>query len=288
MILLIDANAICHQAKHSMKGFSYDEQEVGVIFGFMRQLLALAKNFQTNKFVFAWDSRKSFRTNMFLKYKEKRKTAEKTKEEKRFDEIAFNQFNIIREEILPELGFCNNFMIDGYEADDIIASIIQKINGKEEIVIISSDEDLFQLLSETVSMYSTKKKKSYTDKNLWKDYRITPKEWGTVKAIAGCSSDSVPGVPGVGEVTACKYLTKQLPKTHKTYRSIVASKELIEFNKYLVVLPLKGTPIISISSKDSLLVKNFITVSQRYGFNSFTNKENLAQWKEHIFIGKLF
>ncbi len=287
MIILIDSNSICHAVKHSLKELTYDEQSVYIIYGFMRQLLALAKTFKTNKFIFVWDSRKSLRKEIFPDYKKTRRREDKTIEEIRLDDIAYTQFNMLRKKIIPELGFKNSFMVDGYEADDIIAQIIKQ-NPKEEIVIISADEDLYQLLSDTVTIYSIKKKREYTNKNLWKDYRITPIEWGTVKAIAGCSTDDVPGVPSVGEATACKYLTKQLPKTYKAFKVIEDNKKLIEFNKQLVVLPLKGTPKVSLVDKDDLDVKKFITISQRYGFNSFTTKENLAQWKEHIFTGKLF
>lgn len=280
-MILIDSNSICHMAKHSMDSLSWEEKKVGVIFGFLRQLLSLSKTFGSNQFVFVWDSKKSIRTQMFPDYKKSRKQV-KTEEEKEFNQLAYDQFNIIKDTILPELGFINNFMCDGFEADDLIAKITQKYLD-EEIVIVSTDEDLYQLLSANITMYSIRKKKSYTAINLWKDYKIIPSEWGEAKAIAGCSTDCVPGVPHVGEATACKYITRKLPHLHKTYKAILGAKELIEHNRKLVILPLEGTPDIEINANEKLNIRKFIDISTRYGFQSFLNKDTLQQWKEHIF-----
>lgn len=282
-MILIDSNSICHQCKHAIGSLSWEDKKVGVIFGFIRQILILSKLFKTNQFVFVWDSRESLRIKMFPDYKKARRH-EKSTEEKEFDHIAYDQFDLIRKEILPEIGFINNYMFEGYEADDLIASIVQT-NKKESFVIVSTDEDLYQLLSDQVIMYSTRKKQNYTAINLWKDYKITPKEWGEVKAIAGCSTDGVPGVPHVAEVTASKYLNRKLSRTQKTFETIQNSEELIKRNRTLVVLPLKGTPAISLIPKENLDFKKFMTICSRYGFQSLLNKDTLQQWKEHIFKG---
>jgi len=280
-MLLLDCNAICYQQKFGMVNLSWEEKEVGIIFGFFRQLLSLSKTFESNEFVFVWDSRKSIRTEMFPDYKKARKI-KKTPDEKRLDDIAYQQFNVIRDNLIPQMGFTNNFIKEGFEADDIIAKIVFSSPKEKEIVIVSADEDLYQLLSENVTMYSIKKKQEYTAKNLWDDYKITPSEWGEVKAIAGCKSDCVPGVIGVGEPTAAKFITRKLPKTHKTYKSIILFQELIERNRPLVVLPLKGTPEIPLR-KDKLDYEGFVQICQRYGFKSFLTKDSLKQWKENIF-----
>ena len=280
-MILVDANSICHQMKHGMADLSWEEKKVGILFGFLRQLLSLAKKFGENKFVFAWDSRTSVRNQFFPGYKGRRKK-DKTPEEKELDDLAYVQFNALQHELLPEIGIVNNFWQEGYEADDIIASIVH-CNKKEKIVIISTDEDLYQLLSENVTMYSIRKKQEYTHHNLWKDYHIPPQDWVDVKSIAGCGSDDVPGVVGVGEKTACKYLNRQLSVVHKTYRSIKESTELIERNLKLVTLPYPGTNKIVIKGDNALSLKGFLNVCTRYGFESFMYKDNLTQWKEHIF-----
>jgi DNA polymerase I len=280
-MILIDANAICHQSKHAMLDLSWEEKKVGVIFGFLRQILTLAKLMDSNHFVFAWDSRLSNRALLFPDYKKARRR-EKSPEEEELDIIAYEQFDILRKEVLPSMGFYNSFMADGFEADDLIADIV-RVNSTETIIIISSDEDLYQLLSDRVSLYSTKKKQYYTNHNLWKEFRITPKEWVDVKAIAGCSSDGIPGIPGVGEVTACKYLNRKLAYHLKTYRAIKESTELIDRNKRLVRLPFEGTPS-CLMVKNFLSLGNFLDICEKYGFRSFLGKDTLDKWKKFVFL----
>lgn len=282
-MILIDANSVCHQAKHSMGNLSWNDKQVGVIFGFINQLLSLAKVFETNEFVFAWDSRKSLRTELFPDYKKQRRH-EKTPDEQKLDTIAYAQFDDLRMVLLPELGFDNSYVVEGCEADDIIASITFT-NPDKEFDIISTDEDLYQLLTDKVRIYSIRKKKSYTNKNLWKDYGVTPEEWAEVKAIAGCATDGIPGVEGVGEVTACKYINRHLNVTHKAYRNIRESKDLIERNRTLVTLPIVSTPEIRLKSKDKLSLKKFQDICGRYGFQSFLERDRFKQWKEHVFNG---
>ena len=280
-MILVDANSICHQAKHSMGNLSWHDKKVGVMFGFLNQILSLSKVFDTNRFAFAWDTRKSLRTEMFPDYKKARRH-DKTDEEKQLDAIAYEQFDKIRHEILPELGFVNSFGIDGYEADDLIASIINS-NASHEFVIVSTDEDLYQLLSERVTMYSTKKKQLYSVKNLWKEYGVTPTEWAEVKSIAGCNTDGVPGIVGVGEKTACKFINRHLNHSHKSYRNIKDNEELIERNRKLVTLPLEGTPEIKLYIKNDLSLSAFQDICNRYGFQSFLERERFNQWMEFVF-----
>lgn len=280
MIIIVDSNSVCHRAKHSMGDLSWEDKKVGVIFGFVYQILVLAKKFESNRFVFAWDSSgHSVRRSVFPEYKSGRRK-EKTPEEKELDDIAYDQFNIVRNVVLPEIGFVNNFWQDGFEADDIIASIVK--SNKEEMVIISSDEDLYQLLSEGVFLYSLKKKQEYTVSNLWKEHHVSPIDWVDVKAIAGCSSDNIPGIQGVAEKTACKYLNRQLPIHLSAYKSIKAGKDIIDRNMKLVTLPFPGTKVFPLDFSKTLSVKGFLSICGRFGFESFTYKDNLSQWKKYV------
>lgn len=281
-MILIDANSICHQCKHAMSDLSWHEKKVGVIFGFLRQILTLSKLFDTNEFAFAWDSRKSKRKEIFPDYKKARRH-EKTLEEEELDTIAYRQFDLLRKTILPNLGFKNNFRQTGYEADDVIASIVNS-NPTRGIAIISTDEDLYQLLSERVSLYSIRKKQFYTHKNLWKEYHVTPERWADVKAIAGCSTDGIPGIPRVGEKTACKYLNRTLGPSYKTFQSIRTNNSIIERNRRLVKLPFEGTPPFPVTFPDKLSFDNFLDICDEYGFRSFSEGDTLRKWKETVFF----
>jgi len=254
---------------------SYAEQKVGIIFGFLRQILSLSKQFETNKFLFCWDSAKNYRKDIYPIYKENRRK-DQTQEEQQLYKIAFKQFHELRMKVLPKFGFKNNFIQTGMEADDLIATITQ--NYKEEIVIVSADQDLYQLLKPTVSMYSTKGKKLTTRKSFIKKYDITPKEWITVKQVAGCNTDNVKGIKGVGEKTAIKYIKNKLGKHTKAYNSIVCGDTIIERNEALVKLPFKGTKIPKIKLDGPLYLANFIELTDQYGFRSMQQIETLNSW----------
>lgn len=282
-MIIIDANSICHAAKHSMGNLSWREKETGVIFGFLQQVLSLSRTMGTNEFIFTWDSHVSFRKEIYPDYKKSRKRELKTEDEQRLDDIAYSQFTELRTYVLPKIGFINNFMQEGFEADDLIAKIVQDHSENVEFfAIVSSDEDLYQLLRKNVYMYSTKKKQSYTINNLWNDYRISPADWAEVKAIGGCTTDCVPGIPGVGEKTAAKYLTRRLNVTSQAYKKIKDNSALIDFNRKLVKLPLAGTPELAFS-RDDLCFENFLVICEQYGFRSFLDEKRRKEWKENIF-----
>ena len=280
--LILDSNYLAHMAKHSIKDLSWDGQQVGVIFGFLRRLLDLAKTFKTRHFIFVWDSKYYLRRELFPDYKIKRLAISKTEEERALDAVAYKQFDQLKNEVLPELGFKNNFEQYGYEGDDLIA-IIVKSYPEESFTIISADEDLYQLLSDNVVIYSLKKKQAYTKHNLWKDFRIVPKEWAEVKSIAGCSSDEVPGIPGVKNVTASKFVARKLATNTSAYKAIRESTDIITKNRPLVTLPFKGVKAVEFIYNEKLPLKNFKSMCNKFGFRSFLDENQLKQWKQEIF-----
>jgi 5'-3' exonuclease len=145
----------------------------------------------------------------------------------------------------PEV-FPNVFCQDGLEADDMIAeccSILSRCRPQSEAVMVTTDKDLFQCLGENplISWYSPTQNKEMDCQKFIKEYGIEPKLYAMVKAISGCTSDNVPGVSGVGEITALKYIKNELNKSYKKYKDIQSNIELINFNKELVCLPHKST-----------------------------------------------
>lgn len=280
MYLLLDCSYLCHVAKHSMGELSWEDKRVGIIFGFLRQLLTLAKYFGTNDFIFAWDSKESKRKILFPQYKSNRH-AEKTAAEEELDAIAYAQFTELREKVIPYLEMKNNFRVRGYEADDIIAQITRK-HIASQFMIVSSDSDLYQLLEpDRVSIYSIKKKETFTHDDFVSEYGIYPSAWSMVKAIAGCVSDGVPGVAGVGEKTAIKYLNGDLKDTTTAYAKIRDFPDLYR-NRMLVTLPYPDMPLLKISKQGKLPLDHFLNVCVDYGFESFLKKEMLDQWKTHL------
>lgn len=279
MIAIVDSNYLCYKAMFAMTGteLSVDEIDTEVIFVFCKQLLKIARSFPIKKWAFAWDSRRSYRKKMYPEYKDNRRK-KKSPEMEMLLEVAFPQFKQIRTELLPSLGFKNNFIYTGLEADDIIAKICEKYPDTG-ILIISSDNDLYQLLKPKVSMYNMKS--LYTSKEFRHRYNISPDKWGMVKAIAGCSTDNVKGVAGVGATKAIKYLKGEMPERYKAFQNIKASKQIIERNKKLVILPFSTSFTVTLD-KDNLKTYDFIKTFEHYKFKSFLNHKSLGSW-EHTF-----
>lgn len=282
-LIIVDSNGIAYMAKYSMKGLNFDFMETGVIFGFLKQIKKIAKLFNTTKFIFCWDSKKSIRRELYPEYKSHRraKRNERTPEEIIEDNLAFQQFYLLRKNILPKIGFNNIFIRTGFESDDIIASLVfNKSLQKYDKIIVSNDEDLYQLL-DSCSMYNPKTEKIITAQTFNKEYNIFPKDWIMVKMLGGCTSDNVKGVLGVGEKTAIKYINKQLTKGKVLDRIVNLGPEVIKQNAMLVGLPLIGTePKGGFEfKKDNFTFDGFIDVCEQYGFQSFLKKEELTEWK---------
>jgi DNA polymerase-1 len=264
-----------------MGSLSFENQHTGILFGFLSQIKTFAKEFKTNKIVFTWDSTESKRKKIFPEYKSKRKKEELDEDEKEVLKNGHAQFTTLRTSVLPAMGFNNIFHLAGYEADDLMASITMYYD--RNFLMVTADEDMYQILDLT-DMYKPAQKEIYTYELFEKEFGIVPKSWGEVKAIAGCSSDGVPGVPGVGNKTAVKYLLNKLNPKTKTYQKIKSSKKLIKRNRKLVYLPLEGTPNEKLKLKtDELNYHGFIKQCEKYGFNSFI--KHPEDWKM-IFSGE--
>jgi DNA polymerase-1 len=275
--LIIDCHAICHAAKHTIGDLSYEEQKVGIIFGFLRQMLSLSKRFETNQFLFCWDSKKSKRRDLYPSYKIRQP---RTDEEIKFEKFAFKQFIEIRTKVLPKFGFQNSFIQTGLEADDIIAAIT--LNYSNEFIIVSGDNDLFQLLRSNVKMFSPKSKKLITVDSFTEEWGIEPEQWAEVKKIAGCRSDTVQGVEGVAEKRAVQYLKNLANPDTKWYKNIIEWKDVIQRNEALVKLPFEGTGIPKIIETEKFYVSNFIEITEWYGFRSFQSAETMNEWITHF------
>ena len=240
--IILDCNYLCHRAKHIFGDLTYDGNATGVIYGFLKSLSAFQDLFNTSNFVFCFDSRTSKRKEIYPEYKANRNKKEYTNEEIEFDKAFRKQIKKLRTTYLPMIGFKNIFIQRGYESDDLMAEICLHIKSDNEAVIITSDKDLYQCIRENISCYNPHTNKRMTYQGFKKEYDISSVDWHLIKAIAGCTTDNVKGVKGIGEKFAIKYLTGQL-RTGKKYLDIVSVEGVDIFNRniHLVKLPMKGT-----------------------------------------------
>jgi len=269
-VLIFDCMAICHYVKHSLRAMqSHSGTASGVLYGFMGTVLRVSTRFPAKYHVFAWDSRNSVRKEMFSGYKAGRVKKDKTEAELIEDQEFFDQVDLLREEVLKELGFPNVFTADGFEADDIIAEVTRI--PKFRHFMVSRDHDLLQLLDRNVVMVDYMKLQVVTLADFKERYGIEPREWCRVKALAGCSTDCVPGVKGVGEKTALKYLLGELPPHTKAHQSIVSpeGRQIYRRNRRLVRLPHPAFPHEYTILRNQTNPDKFLKFFKKYDMDSY-------------------
>lgn len=263
-----------------IQGLTYDQKPTGVIYGFLRQIQSLAEMFQYPNFIFTWDSDRSFRRQVYPEYKRK-PNSKFNPEMEELLKIGKGQFRSLRYSVLPRLGYRNVFGQSGIEADDIIAIIIRdNWDRLSSIVIVSADNDLYQLLQPGVVIYDPFKKEVYNEDDFKKEKKIDPSDWSWVKAIAGCNSDNVKGVKGVAEISVIKYLKGELTgKKEKDIIDFCSLPSNLNLNLSLVQLPHKNTLPIQLK-EDELNIVEFERVCLDFGFHSLLSKEMYNKWKK--------
>lgn len=265
-VLLIDANYIAWRAFHST-GKNLNR---GTTYGFLSTLQKLRDQFQPDRIAFCFDGDgPSKRKEIYPDYKGNRIKAGPELDNVR--SMVCQEIKELRDKHLPALGWRNVFHADGFEADDLVASLVYapQDGGKvipqlwrevcgPKFIIVSADKDLYQLLDDDrVRMWEPSRNRMLDAELFRNEWGIDPARWVNVKAIAGCSSDNIPGVGGVGEKTAAKclgwYKEKGLvPARIKTARDKIADNgELIKFNLRLVGLPYEGTPQFKLRSDEA-------------------------------------
>lgn len=283
-LILFDCNYIGHTAKYATRRLTLHGAKYAIAYQFLKTVISVCHTLRCGHSAFIWDTKYSLRKDVFPWYKGKRAVG-KDMETQRLNESAYAQFELLKTRMLPDLNLSNIMFRDGFEADDLIASICQHENQKK-IVIVSADGDLYQCLKKNVSIYDFSTGIMLTEEKFKKNYDITPDRWAEVKAIGGCVSDNIPGIVGVGELKAIQYLNgKMNPKT-KSYKSIISGEDKIREYLILTKLPLEGTPDITWFdiSKHRSTKKHFVDVCSEYKFQSMLTREFFTRW-EGLFCG---
>lgn len=269
--LVLDCNYLCHRMFYAMGGLHAEGIGTGVVFGFLREVIALQEDNNTTQVAFCFDSRHSLRQLHCPEYKANRRGEERTEEEQAVANDFYRQVNNLRKVILPRIGYRNIFHARGYEADDLMAKCVRAFDedATTQILLVSSDKDLYQLLQRRVSVLNPQKKEIFTARKFRDEYGIEPKLWRHVKALAGCPTDNVIGVPGVGEVTAAKYHRGQVARDSETWLKIQKgiTQGIVKRNLPLVSLPYKGCPDVEIRA-DEISQTGWDSVIAEFQFKS--------------------
>lgn len=240
-LLVIDSSYLCHRAFHAQRGLSWDGVPTGVVFGFLKSIRALKNEFQTDRIAFCFESRQLLRKSIFPKYKARRRKDNEDPDKMAARNELQRQIEDLKNEHLPRIGFANVFSAPGFESDDLMAALALR---ERDVILVTSDADMYQCLSPSVRMHCPTSRRLFTEKWFVNEYGIPPRKWAMVKAIAGCKGDGVPGVEGIGETTALKFIRGDEVKNPKGAREkILRSKDIIRRNRRLVELPFFGTPV---------------------------------------------
>ncbi len=182
----------------------------GLLTGFMNFISNIGRDFQTDYLVFALDAKgDTFRKEIYEEYKSHRPDV---------PEDLLKQLPIAIEWI-EQMGF-QTAMEDGYEADDVIASIAKDAKEKNlEVRVVSHDKDLYQLIDENVYLFDPIKKSVVDAEKCFDKYGVTPAQFTDYQSLLGDSADNVPGVKGVGAKTA-EALIKQFDNLDNIYENL--------------------------------------------------------------------
>ncbi len=242
--LLVDSTFLCHRAFHTTGQLTYKEEATGVAFGFLRELNSLTQRYFPDTIMFAFDSSgPGIRNEIYPEYKFSRRNKVRSDEEKESYNLFKDQVKKLKRKILPELGYNNIFSQRGYEADDIIAYFAERVIYGDKAIIVTADNDMWQCLAHNISWYNPSSKannKLVTRTSFNAKYNIDPAMWASVKALAGCRTDDIEGIEGIGDITAAKWFAGTLDPKSKKYKTVSDNLEVHNRNIKLTRLPLSG------------------------------------------------
>lgn len=197
---LIDGSGYIFRAFYAITNLSTkDGFPTNALFGFLKMILKTVAQANSSNVAVIFDAgRKTFRNDLYPEYKANRTECppELLQQMPYFRELA-------RAIGLPVLES------PGYEADDIIATLADKLIAKDkDVVIVSGDKDLMQLVTERVTIWDTMKDKKYGPPDVAEKFGVGPSQVTEILALTGDTSDNVPGVDGVGPKTATQLIAK--------------------------------------------------------------------------------
>jgi len=203
-LLLLDGHSLAYRAFYALpvENFSTTSgQPTNAVFGFTSMLINVLRDERPTHVAVAFDvSRQTFRTEQFPEYK-----ANRAKSPEEFK----GQVELIKE-VLVALDI-PVLTADGFEADDIIATLVRRSAGQADAVdIVTGDRDSFQLVDDRVTVLYPLRGVSelarMTPTAIEDKYGLTPAQYPDYAALRGDPSDNLPGIPGVGEKTAAKWI----------------------------------------------------------------------------------
>ena len=197
-VYLIDGSGYIFRAYHAMQPLNRaDGTPVNAVYGFVRMVTKLARDTDVDYLAVIFDtSRQTFRNDVYERYKANRPPP---------PEDLVPQFDLIREATRAYNIPC--LEMAGFEADDLIATYARMAIARGlDVTIVSSDKDLMQLVGPGTRMMDPMKDRFIGVEQVVEKFGVEPDKVIDVQALAGDSSDNVPGVPGIGVMTAAQLI----------------------------------------------------------------------------------
>lgn len=221
-IVLIDAHALIHRAYHALPGFSSSKGEpTGALYGLSTMVMRAIDELKPHSLFACFDLPKpTFRHIAYDAYKGTRKQT---------DDTLITQ--LIRAKDVFDAFAIPRFELEGFEADDLIGTLVEKLEKEKdvEIIIVSGDMDTMQLIDGTkVRVYTLKKgiqeTQMFDEKKVIERYSFGPYQIPDYKGLAGDPSDNIPGIKGIGEKTATELLT-HFGTIEKMYKALKKDRQ---------------------------------------------------------------
>lgn len=286
-VLIIDGQNWAHRAFHAQSGLMFQGKKIGLIWGFINMLNALTVRFPKAKKIFVTfdHGRNQHRLDLLPDYKLRPKKLD-------FDKESFEEQITALRKILVYMGIpvLYNKMT---EADDYIAQLTFKYRDKYSVMIASGDKDFRQLVGKNVSITDDKHGR-ITHKNFESIFGIQPEQYADFLCWCGDNSDNIPGVQGIGEVTAVKLLKQfgnietfnlKAPDTVKRRQSI----DIYERNKSLIDLEYfinkyGEQPYVFLRDKKNpkFNEEKYLNMCKRYGLKKFSSQEFIQAFRRNI------
>jgi DNA polymerase-1 len=205
-LMLLDGHSLAYRAFFALPAENFTTavgQPTNAIYGFTSMLANTVRDEAPTHLAVAFDvSRKTWRSERFTEYKATRSAT---------PDAFKGQVELIGE--LLDAMSVRRFAIDGFEADDVIATLATQAAAEGfEVLIVTGDRDNFQLVTDQVTvLYPTKgvsELTRFTPDKIEEKYGLRPEQYPDFAALRGDPSDNLPGIPGVGEKTATKWITQ--------------------------------------------------------------------------------
>ena len=204
-LLLLDGHSLAFRAFFALPPENFSTttgQPTNAVYGFTAMLINVLRDEQPTHVAVAFDrSEPTFRHEQYVEYK-----ATRTESPADFR----NQLSLIFE-VLDALGIAR-LSVPGYEADDVIATLATEAAGQMDVLIVTGDRDALQLVTDEVTVLYTMRGISemarFTPDAVQAKYGLSPVQYPDFAALRGDPSDNLPGIPGVGEKTATKWIAE--------------------------------------------------------------------------------